>query len=352
MSATSSQSSDEPRFLAALAGRNHGRPPIWMMRQAGRTLASYRALREGVPFVEFCKRPEYAGEATLLPVRELGVDAAILFADILLPIEAWGIGLHYEEGVGPVVTPPLTDRAVVEGLGEADVEGACGYIGDVIRHVRTELPADVPLIGFAPSPWTFAAYAVQGRARKGFPDLKRFLYDDPEGFELLMDRVTELLVDYCRLQIEAGVQAFQIFDTWAELLPPHAFRAVLKPRVTRMLEAVSAVPRIYFPKGTAAYLDDLGDLPVEAVGCDWSVELDDARRRVGPDVTLQGNLDPLTLLAEPARIETAVAGMLDRVADDPAYVANLGHGLVPATPEANVHAFVEAIHRWWERQGA
>lgn len=331
-------------FLAALAGRNDGPPPLWMMRQAGRTLASYRALRSGVDFLDFCKSEARAAEATLIPIRELGVDAAILFADIMLPIEALGTSLRFEEKIGPIVEPALTDESVLAGLTALPVEQAVAYLPPIIRRIRAELPAHVPLIGFAPSPWTLAAYAVEGRARRGFPALKRWLWSDPAGFGRLLDRLTDLLIAYGRMQIEAGVQAFQVFDTWAELLPPATFDAVLKPRLARQLAALD-VPRIYFPKGTAAFIESCADLPCEGLGCDWTVELKDVRRRL-PGKALQGNLDPTVLYAPPAAIREATWRMLDTMAGDRGYIVNLGHGLQPDIPEAHVHAFVEAVRGW------
>ncbi|RMF14072.1 MAG: uroporphyrinogen decarboxylase [Candidatus Dadabacteria bacterium] len=337
-------STPRPDFLAALAGRNDGPPPLWMMRQAGRTLASYRKLREGTDFLTFCKTPELAAEATLLPVRELGVDAAILFADILLPAEALGLELHFEEGVGPVTSPPVRSAADAAQLQRRDVAETCDYLAGVIRRVRAGLPEGVPLIGFAPSPWTLAAYLVEGRARKGFPALKTFTYADPAGFAAFLDLLTDTLCAYGQLQVEAGVQAFQIFDTWAELLPPPLFYELVLPRVQRLADAID-VPVIYFAKGTAAFFEQLCPLRVAALGCDWTIDIAEARQRCSGKA-LQGNLDPTVLYAPAEAIQRETWAMLDKMQGDRAYVVNLGHGLAPDIPESHVHAFVEAVRSW------
>lgn len=336
----------QPAFLAALAGQNHAAPPVWLMRQAGRTLASYRQLRAGHEFLDFCKNVDLAAEATLLPIRELGVDAAILFADILLPVEALGLKLRFEESVGPITEPLLNNGAAIAKLKRDSVEKHCGYVAAIIQKLRRDLPPHAPLIGFCPSPWTLAAYVVEGRGKKGFPGLKKFLYGDRPGFETLLDVLTDLLIDYSTMQIRAGAQAFQIFDTWAELLTPQDFRELVRPRLQKLAAATAAVPTIYFPKGTAQVLPDLGNLSVRGVGCDWTVDLPAVRRAVGPKLALQGNLDPSALYAPPAQIESAVHRMLDSMRGDPAYIVNLGHGLSPDIPEAHVHAFVRAVRAW------
>jgi len=336
----------EPPLIRALTGRHHGPPPLWMMRQAGRTLANYRALRAGTDFLSFCKDVDRAVEATLIPVRELGVDAAILFADIVLVAEAMGQHVAFQEGVGPVLSPALTDAAAVAALRPGEVAQTCAYVGQIVRGVRAALPAHVALIGFAPSPWTLAAYMVDGQGKRGFPALKRFAYGDPAGFAALLDTITDALIAYAHLQVDAGVQAFQIFDTWAELLSPALYAEVLAPRLNRLLAALDGVPRIYFPKGTAAFVEVAKTLPIEALGCDWTVDLADVRRRLGPDIALQGNLDPSVLLAPEPAIRAATHRMLDAMAGDPAYVVNLGHGLMPGIPEAHVHAFVDAVRAW------
>lgn len=336
----------EPPLLRALYGRNFGPPPLWLMRQAGRTLASYRTLRAGTDFLAFCKDVDRAVEATLIPIRELGVDAAILFADIVLVAEAMGQHVAFQEGVGPVLTPALIDAPAWAALKPHDVAQTCGYVGQIVRGVRAALPAHVALIGFAPGPWTLAAYMVEGQGKRGFPALKRFAYSDPPGFAALLDAITDALIVYAEVQIDAGVQAFQVFDTWAELLSPTLYSDVVAPRLRRLLAALQGIPRIYFPKGTAAFVEAAADLPLEALGCDWTVDLAAVRRRLGPQIALQGNLDPSVLLAPVPAIRAATHRMLDAMAGDPGYVVNLGHGLLPETPEAHVHAFVQAVRDW------
>ncbi len=333
------------KLLDALAGQNTGTPPLWMMRQAGRTLKSYRDLRAGVPFLEFCKDIERATEATLIPIRELGVDAAILFADILLPAEALAIDFHFEEGIGPVIPDPIRTTEQAVNLRKGDVTDACGYVGEIVTSVRSSLPDDVALIGFCPGPWTLAAYLVQGQGKRGFPDLKRFYYDEPDGFGQFMDLLTETLVDYAQMQQAAGVDAFQIFDTWAELLPPGRLQTDIAPHVRRIADSLD-VPVIWFPKGTAQALPVINPTDFAGIGCDWTIDIAAARIALGPDVTLQGNLDPAVLLASPDRICNETWAMLDKMAGDPAYICNLGHGLIPDISEQNVHAFVQAVRDW------
>lgn len=339
-------SNTQPAFLAALAGQNKAAPPVWLMRQAGRTLASYRQLRAGHDFLDFCKNVDLASAATLLPVHELGVDAAILFADILLPVEALGLKLRFEETIGPLTEPLLNSGASIAKLKPDSIEKHCGYVAAIIQKLRANLPPHVPLIGFAPSPWTLAAYVVEGRGKKGFPGLKKFLYSDRNSFEILLDILTDLLIEYATMQVHAGVQAFQIFDTWAELLTPHDFCTLIKPRLKKLAAATSAVPTIYFPKGTAQILPNMGDLAISGLACDWTVDLAKVRQLMGPKLALQGNLDPGALYAPPAQIELAVRCMLNGMRGDSAYIVNLGHGLPPDIPETHVHAFVQAVRAW------
>jgi uroporphyrinogen decarboxylase len=313
------------------------------MRQAGRYLPEYRRIRERVTFLELCKTPELAAEVTLQPVDILGVDAAIVFADILLVLEAMGAELRFETGDGPRFPSPVRSAAAVDRLRHPDVDVELGYVFSTIRLARRELADRVPLIGFAGSPWTLAAYLVEGGASSSFPALLAWSYSDPAGLRRLLDRIAEVTLDYLRGQIEAGAQALQIFDTWGGLLGAERWNRLARPSLERILEGLPAgVPRVVYCRDGSHLLESLGTLPAEVLSIDWRVPLSEARRRSGGRQALQGNLDPCALLApiDVLRAETA------RVLADGAggaHIVNLGHGILPQTPVENARAFVAFV---------
>jgi uroporphyrinogen decarboxylase len=344
-------------FLRACRREPVERTPVWIMRQAGRSLPEYRALRERHDFLTCCRTPELACEITLQPVRRLGVDAAILFSDILVPLPEMGVGVEF--GPGPRIERPLRSRADVEALRAPDAREATPFVMEAVRLLRRELR--VPLIGFAGGPFTLATYLVEGGATRSFAEIKSLLFSDPATAHLLLERCAATVASSLAEQVRAGAQAAMLFDTWAGVLSPEDFRAFALPYARRVFAAVveagddhrGGVPRIYYAGETAGLLGSLAEVGAEVVGLDWRVDLGEARRRLGPQLAVQGNLDPAVLLGPPELIRRRVAGVLRgaRVGDGghgpagPAlgHVFNLGHGILPTTPPENARALVEAV---------
>lgn len=336
-------------FLRAARGERTRRPPVWMMRQAGRYLPEYRAVRAEVDFLTLCRTPDLVAEVTLQPVRLVGVDAAILFADILLVLDAMGGELRFVQGDGPSLERPVRDRAGIGALAKPDVGAALGYVFDAVRTTRRameSLEEPVPLIGFAGSPWTLAAYLTQGGGSQTYPPLMAWSYRDPEGLARLLDLLADVTIDYLLGQVEAGAQALQLFDTWGGLLSAERWTRLAMPPTVRILEALAAsgVPRIFFARGSSHLLPVLADLPAEALSVDWLLPLAEARRIVGPGKALQGNLDPAALLGPAEEIERLTAEVLEGGSGGP-HVVNLGHGIFKQTPPENARAFVDAVKR-------
>ena len=339
------QASPEPNdlFLRACRGEAVERPPVWMMRQAGRYLPEYRAVRERVDFLTLCKTPELAAEVTIQPVDRLGVDAAILFADILLPLEAMGAELRFEKGDGPVFPSPIRHRDQISGLAVPDVGTALGYVFEAMRTVRARLAGRVPAIGFGGTPWTLASYLVEGGTSKQFAHLLGWSYEDPEGLGLLLSRLAAVSRDYLLAQIEAGAQAIQLFDSWGGLLDLERWRRISLPSLLEIIEALSGkVPLIYYVQGGSHLLAGLRELPIEVLSVDWRTPLSEVRRIVGPGKVLQGNLDPAALLAPVEEIERRTRDLLAEGAGGP-HVANLGHGILQETPVEHAQAFITAV---------
>jgi uroporphyrinogen decarboxylase len=310
------------------------------MRQAGRYLPEYRRVRERTTFLELCKTPELAAEVTVQPVDILGVDAAIVFADILLVLEAMGAQLRFEAGDGPRFPTPVRSALDAERLLRPNVESSLGYVFSTIRLARRALETRVPVIGFAGSPWTLAAYLVEGGASTTFPHLMAWSYADPSGLRRLLDRIAVVTLDYLHGQVAAGAEAIQIFDTWGGLLSAERWNLVARPSLERILDGLPAgVPRIAYVRDGSHLLESLGELPLEVVSVDWKVSLAEARRRTGGKKTLQGNLDPCALLAPPAVIRDETARLLADGSGGP-HIVNLGHGILPQTPVENARAFV------------
>jgi uroporphyrinogen decarboxylase len=340
-------------FLRACRGEPVPRPPVWIMRQAGRYLPEYRRVRERVDFLTLCRTPELAAEVTLQPLDVLGVDAAILFADILLPLEAMGVELRFDAGAGPVIPHPVRDASDLARLRPAAVEDELAFVFDALREVRrriAERPPErqVPVIGFAGAPWSLAAYLVEGGTSKSFAHLRGWAYRDPEGMLRLLDLLADVTVAYLRAQIDAGAQALQVFDTWGGLLDRETWRRIARPALLTVLEALQSarphVPLIYFCRGGGHLLPELARLPVDVLSVDWTLPLDEVRRIVGPGLVLQGNLDPAALLGDEASIRRAVARMIE-AGRGGGHVANLGHGILPMTPVENARAFVDAVRQ-------
>ncbi len=331
------------RLLRACRGEPVDRPPVWLMRQAGRYLPEYRRLREGVPFLDSCRDVDGAVEISLQPLRRVGTEAVILFSDIFVPVV--GMGVEVEFRPGPVVTHPIRGRADVEALDVGDPRESVPYVFEILRRLRRELaPAQVPLIGFSGAPFTLAAYLVEGQGSKDFARFKATLYREPALVRALLERLTELVVRYLDAQIEAGAQVVQLFDTWAGLLGPAEYREWVLPthrEIAAKLDRTRA-PLILYVKNGAHVVDAMGEAGADVLSLDWRVDLAEAARRTGRRASLQGNLDPCALAAPREHIFALVRGLAEAARPARGHVLNLGHGCLPDTPVEGVRAFTDA----------
>jgi uroporphyrinogen decarboxylase len=315
------------------------------MRQAGRYLPEYRALRERFGFLELAKDPDAAAAVTLQPVDRLGVDGAILFADILLIVEPLGVGLEFVRGEGPLIHRPLRSAADVARLSPIDVDSAVGFVFETVRRVTRALAGRIPLIGFAGAPFTVASYLVEGGPSRDFQATKRFMYQDPEGWHRLMTILATATARYVNGQIGAGASMVQLFDSWVGALSPQDYRTFVLPHTREVIKAVTGrAPLIHFSTGAAGLLPLLREAGGDVIGLDWRVELDAGWDAVGPDVAVQGNLDPAVLLSSPPYIRRRVADVLSRARGRPGHIFNLGHGVYPDTPVDHVKALVDMVH--------
>jgi len=322
------------------------------MRQAGRYLPEYRAIRARLGFLELCRNPDLAAEVTLQPVERLGVDAAILFADILLIAEPLGVGLEFARGEGPVIHHPVRTEDDVARLKPVDVDSDVGFVFETVRRVRRALPAHVPLIGFAGAPFTVASYLVEGGPSRDYLQTKRLMHEEPEAWRRLLEILVETTARYLNGQLAAGAQAVQIFDSWVGVLAPDDYRAFVLPHSRALIRALTpGAPVIHFGTGTAGLLPLLREAGGDVIGLDWRVDLDAGWRAVGHDVAVQGNLDPVTLLAPPAIIRDRVKAILDRAAGRSGHIFNLGHGILPQTPVDHAKALVDMVHELSDRRG-
>ncbi len=338
-------------FIDALLKRPVSRTPVWFMRQAGRYLPEYRQVRQQAgSFMNLCTDPELACEVTLQPLRRFRLDAAILFSDILTIPDAMGLGLSFREGEGPSFAHPVRSEHDVDRLPSIDPEDDLRYVMDAVRLIRRELNGKVPLIGFAGSPWTLATYMVEGGSTRDFKRVKTLLYDRPELMSRLLDKLSLAVADYLNAQIAAGAQAVMLFDTWGGVLTPLDYRnfALEAARqVRRRLKTEregTRIPVILFTKGGGQWLEAQSQSGYDALGLDWTCDIGLARQRVGGQVALQGNLDPITLFASPDIIRDRVADILRSYGSGTGHVFNLGHGILPDVDPANVEAMVEAVH--------
>jgi len=333
------------RFLDACRGLPVDRTPVWIMRQAGRYLPEYRKMRGSYSFLELCKTPELAAEVSMQPVDILGVDAAILFSDILTPLESMGMELDFVPG--PVFDNPVRGMADVEALRKLEMERDVPYVLEAISMLRQELAGRVPLIGFSGAPFTLACYMVEGRGSRDFAVLKKMMYSAPEVYHALMNKVSDMLIDYLDSQIVAGVQAVQIFDTWGGILSPSDYERYALPYSTRVIAGVrgKGAPVIHFVKGAGSMLDVVRRAGGDVLGLDWHVNLGTARDMLGPGFAFQGNLDPTVLYGPPRVIEAEVRRILQENGGRPGHIFNLGHGILPDIPPENARFMVECVHR-------
>ncbi len=333
-------------FLRACRGEKTEYTPVWLMRQAGRYMKEYQEVRAKVDFLTLCKTPELAAKVTLQPIDILGVDAAILFSDILIAVEAMGMPLEFHDKKGPVLGDPVRTKAGVDRLVIPDTEDSMPFVIETIRILRRELK--VPLIGFSGAPWTLATYIIEGGSSKNFLHTKKMMYQNPGLFTALMEKITATVIEYLSAQIAAGAQAVQLFDSWAGILAPYDYEQTVFPHVKAAIKALKkyGVPVIYFVNDCAGLLDVVKKCGADVIGIDWRVDMARAAKKLGKKYSLQGNLDPLVLFAAKEHIEDRVKDILFKAEPARGHIFNLGHGILPETPVDNAIAMVEAVHRY------
>ena len=337
-------------FLQACRGEPSSHTPIWLMRQAGRYQPEYRAIRAKVSFVELCKRPDLATEVTLLPVSQLGVDAAILFADILLILEPLGIGFEFTKNDGPHIAKPLRTTADIDAVsGEIHAKDSLGYVMQTVKQVRSGLPREVPLIGFSGAPFTLASYAIEGGGSRDYKETKQLMYTDEGAWNALMYKLTSAVIDYLNAQVVAGADALQVFDSWIGALSPSDYHRYVQPHMKRLFAALDrSVPHIHFGTGTATLLEQQLAAGGDVIGFDWRVELGPTWQKLGAKA-VQGNLDPYSLLAPRDELKRRASDVLASAAGRPGHIFNLGHGIFPEASVDQVRALVDHVHETSQR---
>ncbi|MBV9928969.1 MAG: uroporphyrinogen decarboxylase [Acidobacteria bacterium] len=334
---------DSP-FMRACRREQVPYTPVWLMRQAGRYMKEYRDVRARHSFLEMCKQPEVASEVTVYAAHRLNVDAAIIFADILLIVEPMGLELEFAKGEGPVIHNPVRSGKDVDRVREVEDVSSLDYVYEAVRITRRELKADLPLIGFCGAPFTLASYICEGGGSKNYVNTKRLMYTDPGAWHALMSKIARALSLYLNAQVEAGAQAVQIFDSWVGALSPDDYREYVLPHTREVIRGVtSGVPVIHFGTGTATLLELQKEAGGDVIGLDWRVRLDEAWARLG-DVAVQGNFDSVALFTNPDIVRQRAKDILEQAANRPGHIFNLGHGILPETPVENVVALVEAVH--------
>lgn len=334
------------RFLKACRREPVDCTPVWFMRQAGRYMVEYRRLREKYSILELCKTPELAAQVTMQPIDRFALDAAIIFADILLPLEPMGLSLEFAEGEGPIIHNPVRDRAAVDRLKMLD-DSDLQYVMDAISLTRKMLAGRVPLIGFAGAPFTLASYAIEGGSSRNYIHTKQMMYAEPETWHRLMDKFARVITGYLRRQIKAGAQAVQLFDSWVGCLSAGDYAEYVMPHVQLIFEGLKheGVPLIHFGTGTTAILKAMRQAGGDVIGIDWRIPIDEAWAMVGYDRAVQGNLDPVTLFGPMHEIERRVTDILRRAGGRPGHIFNLGHGILPNTPVEHVSATIDLVHK-------
>ena len=338
-------------FLRALQRLPVPRTPVWIMRQAGRYLPEYREVRgQAGDFMSLCRNPELACEVTLQPLRRFKLDAAILFSDILTVPDAMGLGLYFETGEGPRFRNPVQTGADIKKLYSPDVSSELGYVFDAVSLIRKELAGEVPLIGFAGSPWTVATYMVEGRSSRELPTIRGLAAEDPAALTLLLDKIAATTIDYLNAQVEAGAQAIMVFDTWGAALELDEYKRFSLANMQAIVDGLTRekdgqrIPVILFTKGAGPMLAEMVGTGCDALGVDWTTDLSTAREYVEDKVALQGNLDPATLRESPEVIRAGVARVLESYGNGPGHVFNLGHGITPDIDPEHLGALVDAVH--------
>lgn len=333
------------RFMRALRRQPVDRTPVWFMRQAGRVLPEYRAIRQDRTLLEICRWPDLCAEVTLQPLRRFDMDAAILFADIMHPLIGAGVDLDIVDGAGPIIRTPVRSHRDLALLRPLEPEESLGFVFETIRILKADLGDRVPLIGFSGAPFTLASYLIEGKASRDFVRTKTMMYSEPELWHALMHRLTETVIVYLRAQCDAGVDALQLFDSWVGCLSPRDYQRYVRPYSRRIFAALGPlhVPMIHFGVNTATLLHLMKDEGADAIGVDWRTPLDDAWAIIGDDLAIQGNLDPTVLFGSPDLIAREVNDVLTRAGGRPGHVFNLGHGLLPSTPLDGVERAIECV---------
>lgn len=333
-------------FLKALRGETVERPPVWMMRQAGRYLPDFMALKDKYDFFTRCRTPELATEITVMPIKQIGPDAAILFSDILVVPQAMNIEVEMKPGLGPWLPNPVRTTQDVENVIVPNVEETLGYVLDAIKMTKKELNDEVPLIGFAGSPWTILCYAVQGQGSKNFDIAKKFCFTNPAAAHTLLQKITDTTIAYLKAKVAAGVDAVQVFDSWGGMLSPTDYQIFSWKYIQQIVDALKdEIPVIVFGKGCWFALHEMARSGASALGVDWTCSPRNARYLSGGEITLQGNFDPSRLYSPPAEIRKMVHQMIDEFGKD-RYIVNLGHGILPDIPVENARAFVDAVKEY------
>jgi uroporphyrinogen decarboxylase len=340
------------RFLRACRRQEVDCTPVWFMRQAGRYMATYRALRQRYSLLTLCKTPELAAEVTLQPIQRLPLDAAIIFTDLLIPLEPMGVKLVFAPTEGPVIENPIRSASDVDALRLIDPAADLAFTLDAIRLVCRELDGKVPLIGFAGAPFTLASYLIEGSGSRHYLQTKQLMYHQPQAWHRLLDMLASVATTFLRAQIAAGAQAVQLFDSWVGCLSPDDYRTYVLPHTTRVIAELreAGAPVIHFAADTATLLDAMRQAGGDVIGVDWRIPLDDAWRRIGYNVGIQGNLDPVALFAPLPEIARRVDDILARAGNRPGHIFNLGHGILPDTPVEHVQAVAEMVHARSTRQ--
>ena len=333
-------------FLRALKGETVARPPVWMMRQAGRYLPEFIAIREKYDFFTRCRTPELASEITVQPIRRYGMDAAILFSDILVIPQAMNIEVQMKEGIGPWLPNPIRSQKDVDAVIVPDIEETLGYVMEAIKVTKQMLNDEIPLIGFAGSPWTILCYCVQGQGSKTFDKAKEFCFTQPIAAHTLLQKITDTTIAYLKEKVKAGVDAVQIFDSWGGMLSPVDYQEFSWKYINQIIEALKDdAPVIAFGKGCWFALEEMSKSNAAALGVDWTITPKMARKLTGNNITLQGNFDPTRLLSTPKVIKQMVTEMIDDFGKDK-YIVNLGHGILPHVPLENAKAFIDAVKEY------
>jgi uroporphyrinogen decarboxylase len=334
-------------FLMACRRQPTRYTPIWLMRQAGRYMKEYRTLRKKFSFLEMCKNPELAAKVTLLPIEKLKVDAAIIFSDILLPLEPMGVKLEFTRNEGPILRNPIREIRQVDSLQIIEPEEDLPFLMETIRIVRKELEGRIPLIGFSGAPFTLASYIIEGGHSTNYVLTKGLMYKDRSAWDRLMEKISEVLVRYLTAQVRSGVQALQLFDSWVGCLSPSDYEEYVLPYSKKVIEgAGKSVPIVHFATSSSTLLERMKLAGGDVIGVDWRMNLGEAWIRLGYDVAIQGNLDPVVLLGKPDLIEKEVKRILSEAGGRPGHLFNLGHGILPNTPVENVAFLVETVHRY------